>query len=419
MTKGAHPARQVVVIGGGVVGLASAWWLLQAGYRVTLVEQADTVGGGASYANGGQLSYRYVAPLADAGVPLKALQWLCQRDGPLRIKPEADPRQWRWLARFLGCCNARANGRTTAMLLQLGQLSRQALGQLAHDVPLAEFAWRNPGKLLVYRTRAAFDAAAARPDPLRQLWSPAEIAQREPALAGLAPHLAGGIYDAGEAVADCHAFCLALARRLHAHPRFDGMVRAQVRQLRVRQGRIDGVLTSAGALQGEHYVLAAGVASRDVARTAGIALPVYPLKGYSLTAPLRPHDCAPAISVTDMERKILYARIGAHLRVAGMADLVGADWSVDPRRVASLLRQARATLPHGADYDHAQPWAGLRPATPHGAPLVGSTPYPHQWRNVGHGAQGFTLACGTAALLADVMRGKTVPAALSGLTCSN
>lgn len=409
-------AQQVIVIGAGVVGLASAWWLLEAGYRVTLVEQAATVGGAASYRNGGQLSYRYVSPLADAGVPLKALQWLWLPDGPLRFKPEADWRQWRWLARFLACCNGDANRRTTAMLLQLGELSRNAMAQLALVLPPQEFAWRNAGKLVVYRSRAMLDAAVARPDPdqVRQVLSPAEIVQREPALAALAPQLAGGIYNEGEAVADCHAFCVALARRLHAHPRFDGMVRAQARQLRVRQGKIDGLLTSAGPLHGDRYVLAAGVASRDLAASAGLYLPIYPLKGYSLTAPIRPGDAAPDVSVTDFERKVLYARIGGHLRVAAMADLVGDNTAIDPLRIASLQRLARAALPRAADYDHAEPWAGLRPATPDGAPIIGATRYPNLWLNVGHGALGFTFACGAAALLADAMQGK--PVALKGLT---
>lgn len=420
MANFTHPAQHVIVIGAGVVGLASAWWLLEAGCRVTVVEQAASVGSGCSYRNGGQLSYRYVSPLADAGVPWKALQWLWQPDGPLRFRLEADPRQWRWLARFLASCNAGANRRTTATLLQLGELSRNAMAQLALAVPLPEFAWRNAGKLVVYRSRSLFDALVSRAesDPARQLWSPAEIVQREPALTSLAPHLAGGIYHDGEAVADCHAFCVALARRLREHPRCDGFVQAQVRQLRMRKGKIDGLLTSAGTLHADRYVLAAGVSSRDVAATAGLYLPVYPLKGYSLTAPIRPHDCAPAISVTDAERKVLYARIGGDLRVAAMADLVGDDAAIDPRRIASVLRLVRAALPRAADYDRAESWAGLRPATPHGAPIIGATRYPNLWLNVGHGALGFTFACGTAALLADLMLGKSAPFALDGLLLS-
>lgn len=404
-------SHHVLVIGGGVVGLASAWWLLEAGFRVTLLERAPGVGLGASQRNGGQLSYRYVAPLADAGVPLKALQWLFQADGPLRFRPEADWRQWRWLAAFLANCNGASNRRTTAKLLQLGELSRQKMAQLAVHVPLADFGWRQAGKLVVYRSPALFAAAVARTDAdnSRRIVSAPEMAALEPALAQLAPHLAGGIFNAGEAVADCHAFCVALAARLREHPRFEGIVHGRASTLLVEEDRVSGVETDQGWLQADHYVLTAGIHSRDLAASAGIRLPLYPLKGYSLTAPIRPGDVAPDISVTDFERKTLYARIGTHLRVAAMVDMVGDDPALDQRRVAGLARRAREALPAAADYTRLEAWAGLRPATPNSAPLLGRTRHANLWLNVGHGPLGFTFACGTAAILADLMRGAAPP----------
>jgi D-amino-acid dehydrogenase len=411
-------AQQVVVIGGGVVGLASAWWLLEAGYRVTLLERAPAVGSASSYRNGGQLSYRYVAPLADAGVPLKALQWMFQQDGPLRFRPEADLRQWRWLASFLGNCNAASNRRTTAKLLELGELSRNAMAQLELVLPLSDFDWRDAGKLVVYRSKKIFDAAVSRPDAEgnRQVLSASETALMEPALAELSPQLAGGIYNKGEAVADCHVFCLALEQRLRAHPRFQGVIRAEARGIFAENGRISAIDTSEGWISADQFVLAAGLQSRDLAASAGIYLPIYPLKGYSLTAPIREQDCAPEISVTDFERKVLYARIGGSLRIAAMVDMVGEDTSLDADRVAGLKRLARAAMPTAADYSRAEAWAGLRPATPNSSPIIGATRYPNLWLNVGHGPLGFTFACGTAALLADLMRGKSTPFALDGLT---
>ncbi|SFV17777.1 D-amino-acid dehydrogenase [Pseudoduganella namucuonensis] len=410
--------QRVLVIGGGVVGLASAWWLLEAGYRVTLLERAEAVGTASSYRNGGQLSYRYVSPLADAGVPMKALRWLFQQDGPLRFRPEADLRQWRWLARFLANCTGEQNRRTTAKLLELGELSRNAMAQLALSLPLSEFAWRESGKLVVYRSRAVFDAAVSRPDAEggRRVLSAAETVAMEPALAELGPELAGAIHNGGEAVADCHAFCLALERRLRAHPRFGGVLRAEVRHLLARHGRISALHTSEGAIGADHFVLAAGIQSRTLAAGAGIYLPMYPLKGYSLTAPIRAQDRAPEISVTDFERKVLYARIGDKLRVAAMVDMVGEDISLDPERIEGLMRLARAAMPSAADYGRVEAWAGLRPATPNSAPIIGATRYPNLWLNVGHGPLGFTFACGTAALLADLMRGKSTPFAMDGLT---
>ncbi len=413
--------QHVIVIGGGVIGLTSAWWLLESGYRVTLVERAPELGSAASKRNGGQLSYRYVSPLADAGVPLKALAWLLQKDGPLRFKPEASLHQWSWLARFLLSCRASTNQRTAAKLLELGEFSRASMAQLELSLPLTKFGWRDAGKLVVYRNRAALDAAIARPAPEqdRRVLDAAACVALEPALAAAEQELAGGIFNRGEAVADCHAFCQALGQRLHSHPRFEGVVQAQVERLLAQRGRIHALATSAGTLQADAYVLAAGIQSRALAAGVGIRLPLYPLKGYSLTAPIGARHCAPEISVTDFERKILYARIGDRLRVAAMVDMVGEDTSLDPKRVDSLVRQARATMPNAADYDALEPWAGLRPATPGGAPILGATALPNLWLNVGHGALGFTFACGSAAILARQMTGGPAPFDLQGLVLPN
>ena len=411
--------EQVLVIGGGVVGLASAWWLAEAGYRVTVLERAPEVGSGASYSNGGQLSYRYVSPLADEGVPLKALQWMFQDAGPLHFRPEADLRQYRWLASFLAHCRADVNRKTTAKLLELGELSRQGMKQLEVTIPLDEFDWRDAGKLVVYRSRDLFVKAAGKAGA-GEIWSPAECAAREPSLAAAEPLLAGGIYNSGEAVADCHAFCLALASRLRAHPHFQGFVGGEARRLLAERGRITGIDVDTGTgmrtIAADSYVLAAGMQSRTLSDTVGITLPLYPLKGYSLTAPIRADDVAPEISVTDFERKVLYARIGNKLRVAAMVDMVGEDLSHNRKRVDSLTRQVRETMPRAADYSQLSVWAGLRPATPGSAPIIGATPYANLWLNVGHGPLGFTFACGSAALLAGAMQGEAPPFALDGLT---
>jgi D-amino-acid dehydrogenase len=412
--------KQSVVIGGGVVGLTTAWALLERGHAVTLLERGDEVAQGASRANGGQLSYRYVSPLADAGVPLKALHWLFDPDGPLRFKPEASWAQWSWLISFLRNCRGPVNRLATQRLLALGAYSQASFQRLHDEAELGDtIALRTPGKLVVYRKPAEFARVAARvrPGGAEQALSHDECVALEPALADTEATLAGGIFTAGEAVADCHAFCQALYARLSAHSGFRGRLAQNVRGFkRNAQGAVTGVLTDAGEVAADAVVLAAGLHSRALAAPLGVKLPLYPLKGYSLTAPIAADHRPPEVSVTDFEKKILYARIGQELRIAAMVDLVGEDTRLDAGRLASLQRSVRATFPHAADYDRATPWAGLRPATPSGAPIVGASGVPGLWLNVGHGALGFTFSFGTANIVAELVAGHASPLPLDGLS---
>ncbi|CAN5220789.1 D-amino acid dehydrogenase [soil metagenome] len=414
--------KQLVVVGGGVVGLTSAWFLAEAGHKVSLVERDADLAGGASRANGGQLSYRYVSPLADTGVPLKALRWLLDPDGPLRFKPEARWAQWSWLAEFLSKCRGPVNRLTTEQLLRLGAFSQASFAQLQAGAQLQDIALRAPGKLVVYRKAAEFERLAARirnaaAPGLERALNAQDCVALEPALGHTTEQLAGGIFTEGEAVADCYRLALQLGERLRTHPNFSGFVQASVRGVRLDEaGAARGLLTDQGEIGGDGFILAAGLQSRALAAPLGIPLPLYPLKGYSLTAPIGAAHLPPVVSVTDFGKKILYARIGDQLRVAAMVDLVGEDLSIDADRIASLQRSVRALFPQAADYDRAVSWAGLRPATPSGAPIIGESGVKNLWLNVGHGALGFTFSFGTANILAELISGRPSPVALDGLT---
>ncbi|PYC36074.1 amino acid dehydrogenase [Pseudomonas soli] len=395
--------ERVTVIGGGVVGLATAYALVREGWQVDLVEARDTLASATSFANGGQLSYRYVAPLADAGVPWQALGWLLRGDSPLRLRLRLDTAQWRWLAAFVMACRTRVNRRNAAQLLDLALQSQAVLARWREEDGLDGFAWRRNGKLVAFRTQRAFEHGRQHlldPDTQRVL-NAADLRGLDPAL-GEAPFV-GGVFTADEEVADCHRFCLRLAERLQASGQCRLLLGRPVTRLIARDDRVAALELGGEQLEVQRLVLSAGHRSAGLA-LPGLQLPVYPLKGYSLTAPVGATHRAPEVSITDYERKIVYARLDDQLRVAAMVDIVGYDEAVDAGRLASMRRLARETLPQAADYEQAVEWAGMRPATPTGVPIIEATRYRNLWLNLGHGALGFTLACGSGERLARLLR---------------
>lgn len=410
---------RIAVIGGGVIGLTTAYALVRQGHQVELIEKRDQVALETSFANGGQLSYRYVSPLADAGVPLQALAWMLRGDdAPLRFSPRMSIHQWRWCLRFLLACRRSTNRRNAAHLLRLALHSQQVLRSWREQDGLDDFAWRANGKLVIYRDRASLDKAAAglSSDASQQLLDTHQCTTIEPALLPLAGALQGGIYSPGDEVADCHLFCRRLLERLGQSPNFRLHSGQTVSAVRSEHGRVRSVLLGNEELVVDHLVIAAGTASVALLRPLGIELPIYPLKGYSLTLPLSRHAGVPETNVTDYDNKVVYARLGNQLRVAAMVDIGGWDASLDRGRIAMLQRLASETFPGAGDYRNATQWAGLRPATPEGTPLLGATGIENLWLNVGHGSLGFTLACGSAALLCDLINQQQPAVALNGLT---
>ncbi|MBD8149233.1 D-amino acid dehydrogenase [Pseudomonas fluorescens] len=407
-------AAQVCIIGGGVIGLASAYALVRAGHAVTVIDARDSLGSETSFANGGQLSYRYVAPLADAGVPLQAIGWLLRGDSPLKLRPRLDPRQWRWMAAFMAACRGSVNKRNAAHLLRLAFLSQATLQQWRIDDRLEGFDWRRNGKLVTFRTANSFEHARSKVTDMlqQQVLSMGDCARLEPALA--AGDFVGGIYTPNEEVADCHAFCQRLAARLEASGRCTFMLGRKVTGIRHADGAVQAIELGGEVMPVEQLVLAAGHRSAELG-LPGLALALYPLKGYSLSVPIGAQHRAPNLSITDYDRKIVYARIGEQLRVAAMVDIVGFDTGLEPKRLALMKRQALETFPLAGDYTHAVEWAGMRPATPTGVPLIGASRYRNLWLNLGHGALGFTLACGSGQLLAELIDQRTPSIDMQGL----
>lgn len=405
---------RVCVIGAGVVGVTSAYFLARQGYEVTLVDGRPGPGEETSYANGGQLSYSYVAPLAGPGVLPSVPAWLLRDDSPLRFRPRLDPHQWRWCLQFVLACRASVSRRVTAEMLTLSYLSRDVLHALLEQEPLSFSHLRN-GKLIVYRSGALLEKARALVEYQashgadQQVLSAAQTLDMEPALAGMRAQLAGAVYTPGEEVGDCLRFTEGLFARLSRQPNVRTLMSTPVSGLRRNGARIVAARTPAGDVEADAYVVTAGMGSRALLRPLGQDVPIYGLKGYSLSVPLKEDTGAgPAISVTDYERRIVYARIGTVLRMAAMVD-IGGDAGIDERRIALLKRQAADTFP-ALPLQAAQPWAGLRPAMPSGKPWIGpSRAACNLWMNLGHGALGFTLACGSAALLTAQMAGIQSP----------
>jgi D-amino-acid dehydrogenase len=400
---------QVCVLGAGIVGLATAYELNRAGHEVTVIDRAQP-GSGASGGNGSQLSYSYVQPLADPSIWAQLPKLLLSPSSPLKIRPQLDVHQWRWGLQFLAACNAATSRSTTIALLKLAAESRQGFdAMLAKEKLAVDFS--STGKLVLFSTAQSFAAAQKQMLLQRELGSLQEAvsAKRcieiEPALAGYAPNITGAIYTPSECAADCQKTCDGLLALLSQRGvRF--LLDTPIEQIKVSGSSVIAITTPQGDIEANQFVMALGAASAPMARKLGVYLPIYPLKGYSITVDVdeTPHS-APSVSVTDSARKVVFARIGSRLRVAGMAELAGYDTQVVPKQIESLKASTQALFPQCSRFAELSPWAGLRPATPTALPLIGQHAKgpKNMLFNVGHGALGFTLAFGSAARVAKLI----------------
>ncbi|MBS0583629.1 MAG: D-amino acid dehydrogenase [Proteobacteria bacterium] len=413
---------RVLVAGSGVIGVSSAWYLARAGFEVTVVDREAGPAQETSFANAGQISPGYASPWAAPGVPLKALKWLFSTNAPLVIRPGLDPRQYLWLLQMLRNCTAGRYAVNKARMVRLSEYSRDCLDELRAEIGIA-YEGRQLGTTQLFRTQAQFDDAGRDIAVLKQYGVPFEVLDRagiakvEPALAGVVDRLAGALRLPRDQTGDCALFTRRLAERAQAAG-VEFRYNAAVEALETAGNRITGIRIDGKTEKADRYVLALGSYTPRLLAPLGIRLPVYPLKGYSLTIPITDPAMAPMSTVLDESYKTAVTRFEQRIRVGGIAEVCGYDLSLSSRRRATLEKVVADLYPQGGDVGRAEFWAGLRPATPDGTPVVGATGFDNLYLNTGHGTLGWTMACGSGRYLADLIAGVTPRISSEGLDVS-
>ncbi len=400
---------KVLVLGAGVIGVTSAWYLAKSGHEVTLIDRHDAAGEETSFANGGQISVSHAQPWANPHLPAKILRWLGREDAPLLFRLRADLAQWRWGLAFLREGTAARHAHNTRQLVTLGLYSRANLQALRAETGI-EYDQLARGILHFFTSEREFDAAGVSAATLRELGCDVEMvdARRcveiEPAL-GDVP-LAGGSWSASDESGDAHKFTralAALAARRGVQFRTGRIVALEALGGRIAGARLEG---ASDLLRADAYLVCLGAYSPLLVRPLGIRLAIYPLKGYSVTLPVADAGRAYNVSLTDDERKLVFSRLGERLRIAGTAELNGYNMQLNEVRCRAILRRALELFPGAGDPERVQYWTGLRPATPSNVPCIGATRYPNLYLNTGHGTLGWTHACGSARAIADIVSGR-------------
>ena len=400
---------RVVVLGSGVVGVTTAYYLARAGHEVTVVDREAGPALETSFANAGQISPGYAAPWAAPGVPVKAVKWMFQKHAPLAIRLDGTQFQLRWMWQMLQNCTAERYAVNKGRMVRLAEYSRDCLQALRADTGI-QYEGRTGGTLQLFRTQQQLDGAQKDIAVLKdanvpyELLSPSELARAEPALAAVSHKLTGGLRLPGDETGDCQLFTTrlaALAESLGVKFRFNTSIDA----LETTGGRITGVRCGAHTLRADAYVVALGAHSTTLLSSL-VKIPVYPLKGYSITAPVVDGVKAPVSTVLDETYKIAITRFDDRIRVGGMAEIVGYDKQLRQARRETLEMCVNDLFPGGGDTSQASFWTGLRPMTPDGTPIVGRTPVSNLFLNTGHGTLGWTMSCGSGQLLADLISGR-------------
>lgn len=411
---------KVLILGSGVIGVTSAYYLARAGHEVTVVDRQPEPALETSFANAGEVSPGYSSPWAGPGVPVKAVKWLLMKHGPLVIRPKLDPVMWVWLLKMLRNCTSARYAVNKSRMIPIAEYSRDSLRDLRRDIGI-QYDERSQGTLQLFRYQAQLDGTAEDIAVLKQYGVPFEVLSREgciavePALAGVKEKFVGGLRLPQDETGDCHMFTQALAKHAQAlGVRF--MFNTSIDRIVTEGARVSGVATSAGLLQADAYVLALGSWSSRLAAPLGISLPVYPVKGYSITVPIKDASGAPESTVMDESYKVAITRLGDRIRVGGTAEISGySDKLYDARR-ATLDHSLTDLFPRGGDLTKATFWSGLRPMTPDGPPVIGRTQYANLHLNTGHGTLGWTMSCGSGRVLADMLSGKKPDIDVSALS---
>jgi D-amino-acid dehydrogenase len=403
---------RVIVLGSGVVGVTTAYYLAKAGHDVTVIDRQPGPALETSFANAGQISPGYASPWAAPGIPLKAFKWLFQRHAPLAIQPDGSLFQLQWMWEMVKNCDAQRYAVNKERMVRLAEYSRDRIRALRAETGI-DYEGRQQGTLQLFRTQAQFDGAAKDIEVLKQAGVPFELLTREqlanaePALAHVRDKLVGGLRLPNDETGDCQLFTSRLAqmaRELGVRFQFD----TAIERLDIANGQVVGVQTDKGRVTADRYVLALGSYSRLLLQDQ-FRVPVYPLKGYSITVPIVDGAKAPVSTILDETYKIAVTRFDDRIRVGGMAEIAGYSKALNPRRRETLELVVNDLFPGGGDVSRATFWTGLRPMTPDSTPIVGATPLANLFLNTGHGTLGWTMACGSASVIADLVSGK-VPA---------
>ncbi len=411
---------KVLVLGAGIIGVTTAHYLAADGHEVAVIDRQIGPALETSFGNAGNLCPSYATPWAAPGMRWKALKWLLQDDAPLRVDWHADAAFTRWCLAWLGNCSRRRFERNKTRMQRLSRYSLECLRELRNATGI-EYDATTRGILQLLRTGAELQAVASHTRILERNGIPHKVlapngcVEVEPALAHAQVPFAGGLHLPADETGDCNLFAQALAEhasRRGVRFRFE----TTAERIDVEGGRVAGVATSDGMLRADRYVVALGAESVRLLAPLGIRLPIQPVKGYSVTLPIARFERAPQASVMDEHTKVAITRLGNRVRAAGTAELGADSLDAPPDRFRTVLRALRELFPDAADFARVQHWAGLRPMTPDGPPILGRTPVQHLFLNVGHGAQGWSMACGSGRILARLVVGLQPGIDLEGLT---